>query len=562
MIGFQELNETTASTYNYYPARSTKVDRYFVIDMQGETKDVVVTFTTKTKTGLGDRTKRTWFCTVTAMRGKKGGLTIRDMGDQQKFQETLVKLVQEFMLKVRANAVSMRVQKKGSGKIFDMRVKTLFRKLRYGCETTKILNVGDAEMAEDYSFFVINKPGYNTDKLLESTDTINQIAAKMTKEIDISTKKAIIVTADMVPGFEEFHDVVKAEWIEETPSRRVTNDPMILPSNEPVNARVYRQRLEDEATSLTSPEAAALARVALGTIDLPIDLMTIAKRLAPAIDAVPEKHEAAVKRVITAALQVKSREYENVYNRLAVQLQQTPAWADVTPEVQGSVARYTGAQYWNVNQHLLTGKGDEKTHKIITDIDEAFEQAGVIAHNIQPAPTLYRGLEMRGSDVSSILQTGLFATTAFMSTSIDPLIAIEFAECSSHKLLFKGRTDNKQVMADAIIEGAKMSVVFIIEPDGLPVYIPGRNGQMGENEFIVNRNTVFDADVIQMDEDATHAIIRLSVRDSGAYSESIVGVQQKQERLQELESLATVLLAGNNKMPESSRVKFSKSLKP
>ncbi|CAM0072060.1 Alt-like RNA polymerase ADP-ribosyltransferase [Vibrio phage K567] len=561
MIGFQELNETATSTYNYYPARSTKVNRYFVIDMAGETKDVVVTFTSKTKSGLGDRTKRAWFCTVTAMRGKKGGLTIRDMGDQQKFQETLVKLVQEFMLKVRANAVSMRVQKKGSGKMFDMRIKTLFKKLRYGCETTKILNVGDHEMAEDFSFFVINKPGYNTDKLLESEEkTINILAAQMSKEPDIATARSIIVTADMVPGFEEFHDEVKAEWIEDKPAKRVPNTPMVMPALTPATRGVYRERLQGAANH-SVPEVADVARIALGTLDIPIDLQTIASRIAPAMRNTKHQDQGTVNEIVRNMLSVKSREFETQYNTLAVQLQQDPTWSGVSPEVQGSIARYTGAQYWNVNQHLLTGKGTEKTAKIISDIDSAFEEAGVMGHNIQPTPLLYRGMECTSNVVRSILKTGLFASTAYMSASTDPMIAVEFAEANVLDVM-TSRDSSKQEMLDTLGFGTmNMKVVFIIESDGLPVYIPGRNGQQGENEFMINRNTVFDADVVTMDHVGSHAVIRLSVRDKGAYNESVIGVHMKQERMAELEDIAILLLGTDNpELPATTREKFSKSI--
>lgn len=541
MIGFQQLNENTSATYNYYPARSTKENKFFVIDMQAETRDVVVTFTTKTKTDVGNRSKRAWFCTVSAMRGKKGGLTIRDVGVQEKFQETIVRLVQEFMLKTRANAVSMRIQRKGSGKMFDMKIKTLFKKLRYPCETTKILNVGDHEMAEDFSFFLITKPGFDSSKLVERQEqTINILASKMASEDDVSSKKTIIVTADMVPGFEEFHDEVKTKWIEDKPARRVTSRELELPTIQPNTRNVYRQRLET-STESESFEVSQLARTALGTLDMPVDLTTLSNRLKPVIDAaaVDPKYAADVSAICKNVLSSRSKEYEQQYTRLSMQMMQDDVYAGLSRVNQSAIARYTGSQYWEVNDMLLTGKSSERSEKIVEQMDESFAEIGINAGNIKPKPLLYRGCEMAGSSVRKIIETGLFASTAYMSSSIDPLVACEFAETSPLSVI-TSETHGKSDMLDVMTRD-KVKVIFIIESDGLPVLIPGKHGQAGECEFIINRNTVFDAQVVQMNSSGTDAIIRLKVKDVGAYNESILSIYQTQERLIELNSIATLM---------------------
>ncbi len=558
MIGFKELIETSTSSYNYYPARSTKVNRYFVIDMEGVAKDVVVTFTSKTKSGIADRSKRTWFCTVSAMRNKKGGLPIREVGDEKKFQQTLVKLVQEFMLKVRANAVSMRIQRKGSGKMFDMRIKTLFKKLRYGCETTRILNVGDHEMAEDYSFFVINKPGYDIDKLTEQESTINTIAAKMSKEPDISTARTIIVTADMLPGFEEYHDDVKAQWLEENPASRVKNYEMQIPELAPVNSRRQRERLEYRAAN-SSLEVSIAARVALGTLDIPMSLVQLSHRLAPSIRKTRHRDAAIVREIVSNVMAVKSREFRQQYDALSIQLQQDPEWSSLPPSVHSSLLRYTRSMYGDVNRHLMTGVGTEKTAEIIQNMDIAFEQAGVIAGNMKPAPLLYRGMECDASVVRKIVETGLFASTGFMSASTDPMIAAEFSETGQVELL-KSRNTGKQEFLEHIGDGRK-KLVFIIESDGLPVFIVGSHSAPGENEFIINRNTVYDADIVAMDSFGDNIVIRLSVRDKDAYHESVLDMQATQERIDELDDLALMLYyTDNSEVPLETREKFKKSI--
>lgn len=540
MIGFQQLNEATTKTYNHYPARSTKAVRHVVIDMEGEAKDVVVTFTVKTKTGLGDRKKRSWFCTVSAMRGKKGGLSIREMGDQQKFQETLVAVVQEFMLQVRANAVNMRVQKKGSGKMFDMRIKTLFKKLRYPCETTKILNVGEHEVAEDYSFFVITKPGYNADQLLESDNKlINDLAAMMATEDDYGARKSIIVTSDMVPGFEEYHDNVKSRWIEESPARKVTDLRAEIPAPVPKASNPYRGKLEEFATEYNTQRVRDLARTALGTLDMNLDLPSLSKRLAPLFDNLRDTEKTQGAHIARNALQSHGRALESSYDQLKMSLMQNEQWSSMSMKSTNSLSSYTGSQYGKVNDLLLTGEGSERHEEMVHAIDDAFSVAGMNASNVRPAPVLYRGASMPATSIKKILETGIWASTAFMSTSLDPMIAVDFADTHADTIL-RTQTQSKQDMIYNLVDGSNVNVIFIIESEGLPVLIPGNHGQSGESEFIVNRNTVFDATVLQMNE-GYDAIIRLKVRDAGAYNESILSVYQTSERIDELSKVADVL---------------------
>ncbi|UNA01956.1 hypothetical protein PVA8_267 [Vibrio phage PVA8] len=554
MIGFQQLTENMSATYDYYPARSTKENKFFVIDMKGEARDVVVSFTTKTKSDIGNRGKRSWFCTVSAMRGKKGGLTIRDMGDQEKFQETLVKLIQSFMLKTRANAVSMRIQKIGSGKMFDMRVKTLFKKLRYGCETTKIMNVGDNEMAEDFSFFVITKPGYDADKLVEATEeTINILAAKMAKETDISSKKTIIVTADA--GYDDYEDDVLGQWVEENPAVRVPNQILQMPQMEArVSASIKQQLTEAAATDgLTK-----LANAAQAIVDMNIDLVDVAERMNPYIDAARSEGVKAnlISEVCGALLKARSRAFEKQYDQLSLQMMQEDSYAGLSSLTQAAISRYSASRYsWKVNEELVHGTGDEKVRDAISRLDRAFYEAGKVSNGV----TLYRGCEMSSKRVGSILESGAFVSTAFITSSTDPFVACDFVESSAKTIVNATSKNSKSIMRDMLESDRKLNVVFVIESDGLPVLAPGKYGKKGDCDFIINRNTMFEADVVQLSE--FDAVIRLKVKDNSAKI-GVLSAYKKQDRLHELTEVANFMRVVDIEIDEDRKVKERSPLTP
>ncbi|AUR85819.1 hypothetical protein NVP1081O_084 [Vibrio phage 1.081.O._10N.286.52.C2] len=571
MIGFQQLNESMGDTYDYYPARSTKENKFFVVDMNGESRDVVVTFTNKTKSDVANRGKRAWFCTVSAMRGKKGGITIRETKNPQKFQETIVKVVQDFMLKTRANAVSMRIQRKGTGKMFDMRIKTLFKKLRLGCETTQITNDGETSMAEDYSFFVITRPGFNTNKLLEiEADTLYQLAAKMALEVDVASKKTIIVTADMTPGFEEYHDDVKAEWMEEKPAKRVTANSLHIPAVTPPLMNPAKNRLESMSHNMTmrtsyqqvaAREFTQAAAVAAGSN---LSLEEMSATMAPYLENVHLSNGQTVRthvqQVCTNLIASNSKIVGKQYDAISMSLMQKDYWAGMSPKVQAAIAQYTGSSFTEINELLLTGDGDDRARSLVDSLDEAFSQGGITLDNMTPAPLLYRGADIGGDDLRKIIRSKLFASTAYMSASMDPSVATEFAGGSSVSIMKAGVGSSE--MYDALAGINALSVIFIIEPTGLPVLIPGKHGNPHECEMIINRNTVFDADVIQLDPESRDCIIRLTVRDAGAYNESIISLHAKTERLEELDSVATIMRLAEVDLPIEIEMKQHSRLTP
>ncbi|AJT61043.1 hypothetical protein [Vibrio phage XZ1] len=521
MIGFQQLNENMSATYDYYPARSTKENKFFVIDMKGEARDIVVSFTTKTKSDIGNRGKRAWFCTVSAMRGKKGGVTIREMGDEQKLQQTIVKVVQDFMIKRRANVVSMRVQKLGTGKMFDLRVKTLFKKLRYGCDTTKIIGVGGEEISQDYSFFIVTKPGYNADKLFEaSEETINDIALKMSLETDISSKKTIIVTADA--AYDDYEDDVLGKWVEENPAARVPNDVLQMPQ--------YEARVSSSVRSqLNESNEHVLANAAKGLIDMSLNLETVAVSLNSYI-AESKKPQS----VLNSIMESRSRAHASQYERLSLQLMQEDSFAGLSSLTQAAIARYSATRFsWKVNEELLHGTGVDKESQIVSRIDQAFSEAGMIAGGM----TLYRGCEMSSKHVRSILESGSFVSTAFISTSIDPLVACKFVESSSKNIIDSTAKNSKSDMRSLLESDKKMNVVFIIEASGLPVLASGKHGMKDSKEIIINRNTMFEADVVQMSE--YDAVIRLKIKEDT--KQGVLSAFKKQERLHELSEVANFM---------------------
>ncbi len=547
MIGFQQLTENMSATYDYYPARSTKENKFFVIDMNGEARDVVVTFTTKTKTDIGNRSKRAWFCTVSAMRGKKGGLTIREMGDQQKFQDTLVTLVQSFMLKTRANAVSMRIQKLGSGKMFDMRVKTLFKKLRYGCETTKVMSGSENEMAEDFSFFVITKPGYNADKLVEaSEETINMLAAKMATETDISSKKTIIITADV--GYEDYEDDVLGQWVEENPAARVPNEVLQMPQFESRYSATQNARLTE--LSLTESDS-SLANAARGVIDMNLELPILAEAVNSYVRESKNPSD-----VLACLMESRSRAHTAQYERLSLQLMQEDSFAGLSALTQAAIARYSASHNaWKVNEALIHGKESDKSSEIIKRLDQAFAEAGKSAS----AMTLYRGTEMSSKRVGSILESGVFVSTAFISSSSNPTVACDFVESTSKTIVNAIDKNSKPTMRDMLESDKKLNVVFVIEAEGLPVLASGKHGKKGDCEFIINRNTMFEAELVQLSE--FDAVIRLTKQNKHEKF-SVLSERKKQDRLHELTEVANFMRAVEIKIDEERLVKERSPLTP
>ncbi|AGN30108.2 Alt RNA polymerase ADP-ribosylase [Vibrio phage nt-1] len=547
MIGYQQLTENMSATYDYYPARSTKENKFFVIDMKGEARDIVVSFTTKTKSDIGNRGKRSWFCTVSAMRGKKGGLTIREMGDQQKLIETIVTLVYDFMLSRRANVVSMRIQKLGSGKMFDMRVKTLFKKLRYGCETTKIVNDGTSEMVDDFSYFVITKPGYNADKLFEaSEETVNMIAAKMSQETDISSKKTIIVTAGA--EYDDYDDVVLDTWVGDNPAARVPNAVLQMPQLESHHSTSHNARLTEIA--LTESES-KIAMAAQGLIDMNLELPVLANSINSYMHESKNPSD-----VFNCLLESRSRALEAQYERLSMLLMQEDSFAGLGSLTQAAISRYSASRYaWKVNEALVHGIESDKASDIIKRLDYAFAEAGKSAS----AMTLYRGAEMSSKRVGAILESGVFASTAFISSSTNPIVACNFVESSSKTIVNAIDKNSKSTMLDMLETDKKLNVVFVIEAEGLPILATGKHGKKGDCEFIINRNTLFEAELIQLSE--FDAVIRLKKKNKHEKF-SVLSERKRQERIHELTEVADFMRAAEPTVDEERLVKERSPLTP
>lgn len=527
MIGFKELSEATSETYQYYPARSTKANKFFVIDMQGKSKDIVVSFTTDTKSNIGDASKKTWFATVSAMKNRNGGKVILNVEDEDALAATVAKVISDFVLKYKAKTVSTRIHRKAINRSFDIKLKQILLKYRLRSDMTKLVIENGKEAKSPYTFFVIGKP---LDTITEAeAPKLIEISTVMAAEEDPSTLRAVVVTSGAKPGFSD--DEISQQWIEDTPAAKVPSNPLELPeqSVDFVNSNTQKNIILRETASKDQPTT-LLGESATALLDMSYDIVTASTKLDSYFEGVDELESASVANALIETM--SNRRYKQYKSLIS------------ESEENDIVKKYCRSKHLSVNKALTENVEAEKYSSVIQELDKCFAESG----NMLSDTTLYRGTLMNASTVSKMIESGIFATTAFMSASTDPRMVTPFVRINES-------TTNKMDIIESL--KGKVSVAFIIEGN-LPVFVPGKSGVLEECEVIVNRNTPFNVNIVSADKSGSSIVIRLSEYSEGR---GVIDLMQTTERLQALNPLVDMLSRSTLKTSDELSAKHKSSIK-
>lgn len=573
MLGFNELNEVADNVYEYNPARSTATSKYYVITSDEMKQDVVCAFTYDAD--VADRRKKIWFGTVSAMRGKKGGFPIIDMGNPEVLANTVADLLKMFQLSYKANAILLRVHKKGSGRMWDVRLKQALRKLRLPTDSTSVLEVGDS--AKDVSYFVITRPGFDASSVLSGSSEyshLQRIASMMSVEKDPATVRNIVMTIDDLT-YDASPKSIET-WVIDNPPMKVpaktrytiesqpSELPRIVKSNEDRIKKMTRLWVDKESSTEKQAAIQEYGDYLVGANSMiGMDPLQIANKLLPKTEEMNTKIGTKLTGGLTKTyLLGVSRYIEEQYKSL--------------PDANRSLAQTEalrsycqGEMYVKLNTFLFEGTEPEnisdKYRTVLQGMDSMYAEHGMDMGDVRPKTRLYRGVPMEKNQVLKMLRRGTFASTAYMSASISPLVAVGFSE-ESHNQLVVDKHDRGDVIE--LLENSKSSscaVVFIIEPDGVPVINPGGAGYPDECEFIINRGTVFAAEYIRAsvnDNGTVRVTVRLKLKRHTSYTESVIDFYNDDKELMELIPLAQLLEVTSTSGEDWSENKLEKHNSP
>lgn len=559
MLTFNELKENTEGVYDYHVARKMGTTHLYRIQTPEEDKDVVLAMSPESRTGVASKQKRVWFGTMSAMKGRKGGSPILSMGDPSIMASTVATIVDDFFVNRRANALMLRVNRRGSGKIWDIQLKKMLKKYRLKAETTQLMSGEDGDARGSYSFFVISRPSFDASTLFEATDTqIRKIASMMAREPDPAYVTVSLVVND-IPGANYKNPQAILQWMEDEPPQIVSNGTEITLGVGEVptfkieqqktaienftNAYIVPSMFEPASDESDKQEISKLSKAMLGSIELNADPTKVANKIMPminSIDLTVSKHKMNTVRKMTAHLGRAFAERSRAqYSDLLTAME--PMMSELSERERSALSEYTADGFEEINESLLEGAEEEKPVLEILAIDNAFGKVGVNMSNVKPKTPLYRGLAMEKDAVIDMLRSRSFASLAYMSASMDPMIAAQFSEFYPYRLV-PTEVEHKDFI-DAIqnTQRREVGVVFIIDPEGVPALIPERLVHSTECEFIINRGVTFKATPISCAPDGKYIIIRLSVKDKGAYAESLMGMVKTHDETAKLVDIADMI---------------------
>ncbi|CAL9959110.1 Alt-like RNA polymerase ADP-ribosyltransferase [Vibrio phage D479] len=551
MLTFNELKENADGVYDYHVARKVGKTHLYRISNPAK-QDIAVAFSPLSQSGFTSTAKRVWFGTVSAIKQRKGGAVIRDLGDPGMMANTIGNVVDEFFVARKANAVMLRVNKVGSGKLWDVQLKRVLKKYRLKAETTQMVANGESDIRGSYSFFVISRASFNPDTLFESEEsTIRRIASMMAQEPDPAFVTVSMAMSD-VPGAEFKSEEAIAQWMEDEPPRVVTNSLQLTLGarfsypQTIIGRKIEAQNAVKQAVFTdedTQRQVELLLSASEGAIELDSDPIAIANKLMPMvrnIDMSSPSVARAVKKLTAHVGRAQADRTRNQYADLSAKL--VDDYADkISPEERTVIKEYTGLEYESINEALMHGTEDSEYIDKINTLDNAFSSIGMNMGNLKPRTMLYRGLPMDNHVAIEMVKNKSFASLAFMSSSMDPMTASQFAELYPFRLVASETEPADFVNVLRESSAKECGVVFIIDPEGVPGLIPGDMGVAAETEVIINRGVTFRADPVSISPDGKYMVVRLSVADKKAYVESVLGMVQANNAAVALEGIADMI---------------------
>lgn len=233
----------------------------------------------------------------------------------------------------------------------------------------------------------------------------------------------------------------------------------------------------------------------------------------------------------------------------------------LSPKEQRVVRDFTGDGFRQVNDNLskeangFAQRGDLNIDRVIGHLDNAFASVGVLGQNIKPYTMLFRGMkDITLGMVRDIVNTKTYTTTSFMSTTMKLSAVKAFtSNADVRRSIILRKTDGYKYMlsdTEEYTDERKVNVVMVIEPENLQLLVPnGYSEFRHECEFIVNRGTVFDVDVIQTyahndHRNKNHAgtiVLYLKVRKSINESEEVVTLSEKIKEKKHIDNIIGTL---------------------